>query len=558
MAAVTHNIARECVLGLETAPIPAPGVVLQLRTGKKQALGPTQSAINKLQIEGSIFAGKSGLDGDEHVYKHHGGTERAIHQYDPEHYADWRAEEPPAPALFDIGGFGENLATTNMNEENVCVGDLYRLGQDVLLQVSEPRNPCYKLNLRFEWPRVLKRVQRTGRVGWNFRVLQTGYVKKGDKISLLERPHPKWSVSHVQRVIKGKAVPLSLIEECSELEVLTDKFRETALHRLQTSSKRYTVTNIEQITPRVRQLTFSLLGPLKLSEPAFEPFAFAQLRFGPDLSLSRSYSIVSGDMKTFSLGVALDDNSRGGSVYLHQQLRVGDEVEMVPGDSPRAVSDEKACEANQSIDHRLVIIGGIGVTAFLPKIKSWHQQGVPLTIHYAVRSHEDAAYANDLPAQSTTIYSKTQNERLEVENLIPPPSSRTKLYCCGPDRLMKACKQLTERLGYPDHMVHFADFTAPRGDDLGEPFLVDVDEPDTNRKETLEVPSDKTLLQVLREAGFGNVMSSCETGGCGACKVTLCGGKVAFKSKVLSDEEKKTAIQSCVDRGVGRIKIEID
>ncbi|CAK1361371.1 hypothetical protein CB0940_03244 [Cercospora beticola] len=558
MATAKNNIAREQVRELKEAPLPLPGVVLQLRTGKKQAFGPTQSAINKLQVEGSIFAGKTGLDGDEHVYKHHGGIDRAIHQYNPDHYADWRAEEPPAPALFDIGGFGENLTTTNMNEENVCVGDLYRLGEEIILQVSEPRNPCYKLNIRFQWPRVLKRVQRTGRVGWNFRVLQTGYVKKGDTISLLERPHPKWSVMNVQRAIKGKAVPLSLVEECSELEVLTSKFRDMALHRLRSSPKRYAVTKIEQVTPRVKQLTFSLLDTLKLSNSDFEDFAFAQLRFGPDLSLSRSYSIVSGNMKTFCLGVALDDQSRGGSAYLHQQLRVGDEVQMVPGDSPKAVADEKSCEKDGSIAHRLIIIGDIGVTAFLPKIKSWQQQGVPLSIHYAVRSDADAAYANDLPKQPTTTYSKTRNERLEVESIIPPPSSKTKLYCCGPARLMQACKQLTDKLGYPENMVHFEDFTAPRGDDLGDPFEVEVDEPDTKRKETLVVPSDKTLLQVLHEAGFDNVMSSCETGGCGACKVTLCAGKVAYNSQVLSEEEKKTAMQSCVDRGVGKIKIEID
>ncbi|GIZ37174.1 hypothetical protein CKM354_000063200 [Cercospora kikuchii] len=558
MAFTKHNIAREPILNLESAPLPLPGIVLQLRTGKKQAFGPTQSAINKLQVEGSIFAGKTGLDGDEHVYKHHGGIDRAIHQYNPDHYADWRAEDPPAPALFDIGGFGENLTTTNMNEENVCVGDLYRLGENIILQVSEPRNPCHKLDIRFKWPRALKRIQRTGRVGWNFRVLETGYVKKGDTISLLERPHPKWSIMNVQRAIKGKAVPLSLVEECSQLEVLTDKFRGMALHRIQTSPKRYTVTQIEQITPRVKQLTFSLLEPLKLSKPDFEPFAFAQLRFGPALSISRSYSIVSGDTKTFCLGVALDDKSRGGSAYLHQQLRVGDEVEMTLGGSPKAVSDEKTCESKQCIDHRLIIIGGIGVTAFLPQIKSWCQQGAPLTIHYAVRSDSDAAYANDLPVDCTTLYSKTRSERLNVEDLIPPASSNTKLYCCGPERLMKACKQRTDELGYSDNMVHFEDFTAPRGDDLGDPFEVEVDEPDTNRKETLEVPADKTLLQVLHEAGFDNVMSSCETGGCGACKVTLCKGTVIYNSQVLSEEEKKTAMQSCVDRGVGKIKIEID
>ena len=552
------NIAREHITKLEPAPIPEPGIVLQIRTGKKQALGPYESAIFKEQIEGPIFATETGLTGDEHCFRFHGGIDRAIHQYNANHYADWRAEGSPDPGLFDVGGFGENLTTTNMNEENVCVGDLFRLGEHVLLQVSEPRNPCYKLNIRFAWPRALKRIQRTGRVGWNFRVLRTGHIKKGDIISLVARPHPLWSVMNVQRVIQAKSVPLQLLEECSELEVLTAKFRGLALRRLESASKRYQVVDIEAITPRVKQFTFVLQESLKLVSSAFQPFAFAQLRFGPNLSISRPYSIVSGDLRTFYIGVALDEKSRGGSEYLHRHLRVGDEVEMVPGASPRAVANEETCHEQQCVKHRLVMIGGIGVTAFLPAIKKWQKQGLSFEVHYAVRNDREAAYADDLPKEATRIYSSARNARMDVGTLIPPPSTGTKIYCCGPERLMRQCRQRTTELGYLEHMVHFEDFTAPPSSNLGKAFEVEVYEPDTGRQETLSVSADKTLLQVLKEAGFDDIMSSCETGGCGACKVTLCHGNVEFNSTVLTDQEKKTSLQSCVDRGVGKIQIEID
>ncbi|KAI5368347.1 putative molybdenum cofactor sulfurase, pyruvate kinase-like, insert domain superfamily [Septoria linicola] len=165
MALANVNIAKERCDSLEVAPIPESGIILQIRTGKRQSLGPNQSAIAKSEVEGSVHAGSTGLEGDEHVYKFHGGLDRAIHQYDANHYSDWRAEHPLVPGLFDIGGFGENLTATNMTEENVCIGDLYRIGETVLVEVSEPRNPCYKRNIRFQWPRALKRIQRTGRVG---------------------------------------------------------------------------------------------------------------------------------------------------------------------------------------------------------------------------------------------------------------------------------------------------------------------------------------------------------------------------------------------------------
>lgn len=573
MAPSRVNIAREHILNLQPASIPEPGIVLQIRTGKKQALGPHESAIAKHPIKGLIFASETGLTGDEHVYRFHGGTERALHQYNANHYADWRAENPPQPELFDIGGFGENLTTTNMDEENVCVGDLYQLGEHVLLQVSEPRNPCYKLNVRFAWDRALKRIQRTGRVGWNYRVLRTGYIQTGDSISLVERPHPLWSVMNVQRVIQAPSVPLRLLEECSELEVLTDKFRGLAARRLEAASKRYTVVNITRLTPRVKQFTFTLREPLRLSNPAFAPFAFAHIRFGPDFGFARAYSIVSGDLRTFQLGVALDEHSRGGSEYLHHQLQMGDEIEMISGANPRAVADEEMCNKKQCVSHRLIIVGGIGITAFLPAITQWQQEGLSFEIHYAVRSDEDAAFtttsktrssATTLPPEATHIYSKAHNQRMNLTALIPPPLTRTKIYCSGPTRLLQQCQQLTTELHYPSHMTHFENFqqssssSSPHSSNRGAPFTAQIHEPETGRKEILHVPAEKSLLQILKEAGFENVMSSCETGACGACRVTLCKGEVEFRSTVLMEGERKRALQSCVDRGVGRIEIEID
>ncbi|EME86233.1 uncharacterized protein MYCFIDRAFT_151247 [Pseudocercospora fijiensis CIRAD86] len=555
------NLAKQIVRGIETAPIPAPGTLLQIRTGKVGRLGHTKSAIAKHEVNGPIFVGNTGLIEDEHVYRDHGGIERAVHGYNPNHYADWRAEEPPNPSLFDLGGFGENLCATNLDEENVCIGDLFRVGENVILQVSEPRNPCYKLNIRFEWSRALKRVQSTGRVGWLFRVLETGYIEKGDGIVLIDRPHPRWSVMNVQRVIAGKSVPLALLQECSDLEVLTEKFRDRARKRLEGSPKKYTLVEVKSVTSRVKQFTFTLRDSLRLQNAAFEPFAFAQIRFGPELSMSRSYSIVAGDLGRFTLGVALDDASRGGSKFLHAELKLGDEIEMLPGANPRAVRDEKICLEKESIKNRIVIIGGIGVTAFLPAIRQWQADHVPFEVHYAVRSPEQAAFLEMLPANQTTVYAQSRGERLDMTKVIAAKAHEgrfdIKVYCCGPSRLMEACRQHLEEAGYPEHMSHFEDFGGAPGGQLGEGFEVEVHEPDEGRQEMLTVPPEKSLLQVLNEAGF-DVMSSCQSGGCGACKVTVCAGEVKHRSTVLTAKEKATNLQACVDRGIGKITIEID
>ncbi|KAL6353679.1 hypothetical protein LRP88_12992 [Fusarium phalaenopsidis] len=556
----TRNIPKKKVFSLKDAPNPDQGTLLQVRAGKvkKHGLGgEITSAIYKQEHNGPIFITLTGVTGDEHAAKSHGGTERAVHQYNPEHYPDWRAENSPEPNLYDVGAFGENLVATNMNDDNVCIGDVYQLGKEVLLEVSEPRHPCYKLNSRFKWPRALKRTIRTGRSGWNMRVLQTGYVCKGDTISLLKRPYPKWSVLNVQRVLRARDVSLGLLAECIALP-MTDMWIDIGKEKLGNAPKTYTLIDAQLVTPRVRKLTFKLKESLTLSNPDFEPYGFAQIVFGPnDGKFERSYSIVQGDLYEFSLGVSLDRNSRGGSAYLHKELKVGDEITMSPGTNLGAQENDEKCDEKLE---RILNVGGIGITTFLPSIREWESKGLPYHLHYAVQSADDAAFLSELPKDKTTLYAKSRGERLNIRDLIPAPEQDGKfpvrVFSCGPGGMMKECERTTSELRYPEHMVHFEDFGSG-GDDLGAPFEVEVDEPETDRHETMTIPSNKTLLDVLNEAGF-DVLYSCKSGACGACKVTLCEGEVDYKSTALLAKEKGTALQACVDRGIGKLKIEIE
>lgn len=556
------NIPKETVTALEHAPLPQEGTLLEARIGKvkKAGLGgEITSAIYKKAQTQPIFCGPTGLEGDEHAAGSHGGTERAVHQYDPRHYADWRSEKGIAqPGLYDVGSFGENLVATGMREDNVCIGDVYKLGSQVLLEVSEPRHPCYKLNARFQWPRMLKRTIQSGRSGWNMRVLQPGTICRGDKISLLKRPYHEWSVLNVQRVIRGKNVSLRLLSECTQLP-MTDLWLGIANDKLIRAPKRYKLVDAQTAASRVRKLTFELSEDLVLTKPEFNTYAFAMITFGPkDAPINRSYSIVEGNLYKFTLGVSLDRNSRGGSAYLHHKLMIGDDIIMSPGNNLGAQENDKRCDENVQ---RILILGGIGITAFLPSIKDWESKGLPYYIHYAVRTPEDTAFLDRLPKDKTTLYVSAEGSRLDVASIIPKLSPdgtpQARIFSCGPLRMIKECSRITRELGYPEHLVHYEDFGNGEGGDFGNPFEVEVEDPDENRHETLTVPSNKSLLDVLTEAGFA-VTSSCLTGACGACKVTLCKGDVDYKSTALLSSQKGHAIQSCVDRGIGKIKIEIE
>ncbi len=159
--------------------------------------GGPPSAIGKRPAPAPWRIGALGLEGDAQAdRKHHGGTEKALHHYPFEHYDFWRREIGERPALLSPGGFGENLSTIGWTEEEVCVGDVIRFGE-ALVQVSQGRQPCFKLNLRFEVKDMARRVQNSGRTGWYYRVLEPGVAREEDALELVERPSPDWPLARL-------------------------------------------------------------------------------------------------------------------------------------------------------------------------------------------------------------------------------------------------------------------------------------------------------------------------------------------------------------------------
>lgn len=155
--------------------------VREVRIGPARPFGPQgqPSAIDKRVVEGPTMASTTGLAGDtQGDPRHHGGPDKAIHAYAVAHYPVWAEEQPERAERFRPGAFGENLVVEGATEADICLGDRWRLG-DVLLEVSQGRQPCWKLNLRFGVPDMARRVQDTGRTGWYFRVIEAGSLHAG-------------------------------------------------------------------------------------------------------------------------------------------------------------------------------------------------------------------------------------------------------------------------------------------------------------------------------------------------------------------------------------------
>jgi MOSC domain-containing protein YiiM len=197
------------------------------------AEGP-ESGIAKRPVRGPWRITRTGLDGDAQAdLKNHGGPEKALHQYPREHYAAWSKDLDAHPLLTAPGAFGENLSSIGWTEQTVCIGDIVRFGSS-LLQVSQGRQPCFKLDLRFGREGVARAVQTSGRTGWYWRVLEQGEANEGDAMRLIDRPQPAWPLARLVTLLYRDTRNREDMTAMAALPELAEGWRKLAQRRLAT------------------------------------------------------------------------------------------------------------------------------------------------------------------------------------------------------------------------------------------------------------------------------------------------------------------------------------
>lgn len=180
--------------------------LLGIYQGKVTQRYGMKTAMDKSKINGDVMLTFEGLQGDECAEKRfHGGLERALHQYPFEHYAFWREYFGEHNFSF-APAFGENISATGMLESSVYIGDRYQWGEAVI-EVSQPRSPCFKLNKRWNIQGFAEKMQATGRCGWLYRVISPGIVNANMPLNLVERVSSALSVAEVSDVFFNQ--PLS-------------------------------------------------------------------------------------------------------------------------------------------------------------------------------------------------------------------------------------------------------------------------------------------------------------------------------------------------------------
>lgn len=553
-------------IDLSPIPIPPPTVLDQVRTSKLKQTGPVLSGIDKKRRSGRLYVSKLGTPEDEHDLTYHGGIDKAVHHYCSDHYASWQFSYPDEEiaARFKPGGFGENLVASCFNETNICIGDVITINhgkpgidedksRGCMVQVSLPRQPCFKLNQRFGIRNFAPKTHQTAKTGWYYRVLEEGWIEEGMAITVVERPYPTWSIARLHHYVHRDKQDLDVVKELANINAIGNECRNVFVKRLKEHTDkvekqqevwrpfRVAAKNME--TSRIVCLELEAINK-RQDAPAVlvGSYALIQLPNG----MKRAYSIIDGTMDNLTLAVARDDNSRGGSTFIHDHLHVNTTISL--GTIKQTIG------GNGMASHSIFIIGGIGITAFLALMRKLHRINQSIEVHYAVRTADDVPFKTILSelAPHVRIYDKSKFERINIANVLRGRLWNSHVFSCGPQRMIDAVCIAAKEVGINEDEVHCETFSI---DIAGEPFTADV--VTKKRMVKVEVGSGQTLLQVMRDVGL-DVGSSCEAGQCGTCRVVVKCGDVDHRGTALSNEEKKGEMLSYVSRGVGHIVVEMD
>lgn len=300
------------------------------------------------------------------------------------------------------------------------------------------------------------------------------------------------------------------------------------------------IVAIEQVTPLIKHFVLAACeaGPL----PAFSGGSHIIVVMpGTDRTYRNPYSLLSSphQLDTYEIGVRRMEESRGGSRFMHDQLRVGDRLKIA--------HPVNLFPLDKIARKHLLVAGGIGITPFLAQIADLDGGPVPYELHYSSRSPEHAAFLDRLRQQiggRLHMYFDSEGQSIDFEGLLSAQPLGTHVYVCGPAGLINRLISTAQCMGWPGSHLHWEQFSAPPVGDAFDVFLA-------RSSLAVHVPPDRSLMESIEAAGV-EVPYLCRGGVCGFCqtRVLALDGELLHNDHFLSDAEKTRArsIMPCVSR----------
>ena len=300
------------------------------------------------------------------------------------------------------------------------------------------------------------------------------------------------------------------------------------------------VSVIHQVTPLVKQFVLTKADGSNL--PAFSGGSHIVVSLNIHGRIHRNpYSLMSSPdaLDSYQIGVRRQEQSRGGSVFMHDQVQVGTPLEV-------------SYPVNLFALHRLarkhlLIAGGIGITPFLSQLHDLKRNGSPYELHYAYRAPEHAAFTQHiktLAGDDAHFYAESRGQTLGLAALLSAQPLGTHVYVCGPTGMVNAVTDIAQSLGWPPGNIHSEQFLAPP---IGSPISLRLAQSELE----ITVPPEMSILEAMEAAGV-DAPYLCRGGACGRCELEVLehDGELLHYDHFLSDAEKYAGkkIMPCVSR----------
>jgi ferredoxin-NADP reductase len=295
------------------------------------------------------------------------------------------------------------------------------------------------------------------------------------------------------------------------------------------------------VAPAIMEFTFQPVhGELK----AFSPGAHIVVEMkGVKKTYKNAYSLLSDgrDTAAYRIAVRLQEASRGGSLFMHEQVQLGDRLSI----SPPANLFAPVWQAKKHV----LIAGGVGITPFLSYIPEFERRNADFELHYLFRGSQTGAYKAQLKDRLGSNYHEYDSDRggsCDIASLFNERCIGTHFYICGPESLIKSVLAAADDFGLPRQAIHYEEFAAP---EPGIPFV--IEQKATGK--VINVDAEQTALEALEAAGIA-VPNLCRAGVCGQCVCDVKSGEVEHRDSFLSAQERADgkAFMPCVSRAKGQ------
>jgi ferredoxin-NADP reductase len=300
------------------------------------------------------------------------------------------------------------------------------------------------------------------------------------------------------------------------------------------------VAAVEQVTPLVKHFTFVKKDGSPL--PAFSGGSHVVVSMSVGGRVHRNpYSLMGSpqDTSAYHISVRKQEQSRGGSVFMHEHVEVGSALQITYPVNLFSL-------AKKAHKH-ILIAGGIGITPFMSQLIDLNRLNSNFELHYAFRSPEHGAFAEQLKSSCGNrlfCYADSQGQRLDLHALLSKQPLGTHVYVCGPNPMVVAVIETARNLGWPENHIHSEQFLSPG---VGEPFKIQLAKSNIE----VQVPAEMSMLEAIEAAGV-EADYLCRGGVCGRCEVSVLesDGALLHHDHFLTDAEKASGkkIMPCVSR----------